>query len=200
MSTVPTTRTRVLVVSPDRSMLCTIRPLLDAAGYDAWQCHAVSHDDRTMLEVVIEGAVQTFHPELLVLDIDFGEERVGWHLIQALRLLPGAASLPWVVCIAAIEYALGLVPHLVVQGVHVVWKPFTRSDLLQRVWGACPPTVPAPLEISTPNQREPSDLHRTAEEQSDVHDDECFHQCRRRRATDGPSRPSRPTTPDWRVD
>lgn len=192
MSTSPPTRTRALVVSPTLNALQTIRLLLAAAGYDAVQYHAapddVPNDAPIALDAVIEGIVQTFSPDLLVLDIDFGDERVGWRLLQALELQPGAAACPWVVCIAAIEYALGLAPQLVIHGIRVVWKPFTTDDLLQNVYAACPPTpltpsatpvTQQPEQLEQPESPKPRAPHRTREDEANGHR-------RRRRASGGP--------------
>lgn len=190
MSTPPPTR--ILVVSSIPSVLRIIRPPLEAAGYEVLQYHVAQQDPLIALDTAIEGMVQTLSPELLVLDINFGEESAGWQLIQALNLLSGAAAIPWVVCIAAAEYELGLVPHLLRQGIGVVLKPFTTRDLLRMVWAACPavglvtPEIAAP-EIAAPEHVEQSESQRTAEDETN--DDQ--HQ-RRRRVTDGPSGPNPP--------
>lgn len=95
-------------------------------------------------ETVIAGMVQVFHPRLLLLDIDFGEERAGRRLLQALHALPATAALPCVVLIAAIDLARELLPQLLSQGLRVVYKPYARDELLRCVWAACPPSTPAP--------------------------------------------------------
>lgn len=156
-SKLPPAPARVLVVSSAAQALRTLGPYLKELGYSPllYALPPQSEHELTAIaaETPIDGIVHVFHPNLLLLDIDFGDERMGWRLIQALQLLPSTAALPCVVCIAATEFALELMPHLLAHGLRIVLKPYTRDELLRNVWAACPPATASPMTAPGEQQR-----------------------------------------------
>lgn len=132
----PTSPTRVLLASSHRALLHAVRTLLNTAGYEPLAYQFTLQNDQIAAETLIEGMALTYHPGLLLLDIDFGEELAGWRLIQALQMHSSTAVLPVVLCIAASAYVQGLIPHLLARQVYVVVKPFSPDDLLRGVESA----------------------------------------------------------------
>lgn len=124
------TPTRILAMSPSHSALTGLRPLLADARYDPLYFHLVEDSRLGPLEARISILVETYQPDLLLLDIPFGGEPAGWQLVQTLRLSPMTAPLPLVVCVAASAYAHDMRSHLHTHGMGLVLKPFVRDEFL----------------------------------------------------------------------
>jgi CheY-like chemotaxis protein len=63
----------------------------------------------------------------------FGDQKIGWQMVQLLRMNRATASMPLIVCTAAIREVRETEGYLVSQGVHVLYKPFQLDDLLSMV-------------------------------------------------------------------
>ncbi len=116
--------TRILVVNDTQEILELFRMLLEEEGY----------------EVVLSGFpiqqmsdIEQIHPDLIILDLVFGDQRSGWQMLQMLKMKRSTASIPVIVCTAALDMVREQEGYLVSQGVHVVFKPFDIDHLLTNI-------------------------------------------------------------------
>ena len=116
--------TRILVVNDTQEILELFRMLLEGEGY----------------EVVLAGFpiqqmsdIEQIHPDLIILDLVFGDQRSGWQMLQMLKMKRSTASIPVIVCTAALNMVREQEGYLVSQGVHVVFKPFDIDHLLTNI-------------------------------------------------------------------
>ena len=116
--------TRILVVNDTQEILELFRMLLEEEGY----------------EVVLSGFpiqqisdVEQIHPDLIILDIVFGDQKSGWQMLQMIKMKRSTASIPVIVCTAALDMVREQEGYLVSQGVHVVFKPFDIDHLLTNI-------------------------------------------------------------------
>jgi CheY-like chemotaxis protein len=78
--------------------------------------------------------VRAVDPDLIILDFVFGEkELLGWQLLQKLKMDRALATVPVIVCSAAIRTLHELQGYLTEHGVVIVVKPFTVDQLEEAV-------------------------------------------------------------------
>ena len=116
--------TRILVINDTQEILDLFRILLEGEGY----------------KVVLSGfpfqqvsEIEQINPDLIILDIIFGGEKIGWQMLQLLKMKRSIASIPVVVCTAALNAIREQEGYLVSQGVHVVYKPFDIDYILTTI-------------------------------------------------------------------
>ncbi len=116
--------TRILVINDTQEILDLFRILLEGEGY----------------EVVLSGfpfqqvsEIEQINPDLIILDIIFGDQKTGWQMLQLLKMKRSTASIPVVVCTAALNAVREQEGYLVSQGVHVVYKPFDIDHILTTI-------------------------------------------------------------------
>jgi DNA-binding response OmpR family regulator len=115
---------RILVINDTQEILELFRMLLEEEGY----------------EVVLAGFpiqqisdIEQIKPDLIILDFVFGDQKTGWQMLQMLKMKRSTASIPVIVCTAALDLVREQEGYLVSQGVHVVFKPFDIDSLLEAV-------------------------------------------------------------------
>ena len=116
--------TRILVINDTQEILDLFRILLEGEGY----------------EVVLSGfpfqqvsEIEQINPDLIILDFIFGDQKSGWQMLQLLKMKRSTASIPVVVCTAALNVVREQEGYLVSQGVHVVYKPFDIDQVLTTI-------------------------------------------------------------------
>ena len=116
--------TRILVINDTQEILDLFRIMLEGEGY----------------EVVLSGfpfqqisEVEKVNPDLIILDIIFGDEKIGWQMLQLLKMKRSTAYIPTIVCTAALNAVREQEGYLVSQGVHVVYKPFDIDHILTTI-------------------------------------------------------------------
>jgi len=115
---------RILVVNDTQEILELFRMLLEEEGY----------------EVILSGFpiqqisdVERINPDLIILDFVFGDQKIGWQMLQMLKMQRSTALIPVIVCTAALDMVREQEGYLVSQGVHVVFKPFDIDHLISSV-------------------------------------------------------------------
>ena len=115
---------RILVINDTQEILELFRLLLEGEGY----------------EVILSGFpvqqindVKLIKPDLIILDFVFGDQKTGWQMLQMLKMDRETATIPVIVCTAALDMVREQEGYLVSQGVHVVFKPFDIDHLLSNV-------------------------------------------------------------------
>ena len=115
---------RIMVVNDTQAILELFRDLLEEEGYEV-VLYTFAIQDLAEVERV--------QPDLIILDHIFGEERLGWQLLQKLKLRRSTESIPVVVCTAAAKAVQEMEGYLTAHGVALVLKPFDIDDLLSTV-------------------------------------------------------------------
>ena len=116
--------TRILVVNDTQAILDMFRAILEEEGYDVIL---------SSMPYQNIGEIEQVKPDLIILDIMFGDQKMGWQMVQLLKMNRTTASLPLIVCTAAIREVRETEGYLISQGVHVLYKPFQLDDLLSMV-------------------------------------------------------------------
>src|SRR2546422_938147 len=70
---------------------------------------------------------------IIILDFVFGDQKSGWQMLQMIKMKRSTASIPVIVCTAALDMVREQEGYLVSQGVHVVFKPFDIDHLLTNI-------------------------------------------------------------------
>ena len=124
MSPTPTLdghQARILAINNDQSVLALFRDLLEDEGY---RVTTQTYVDRDL------AGINALKPDLIVLDYMWATEDASWSLLQMLRMDPGTAGIPIVLCTAAVRDVEALQGHLENMGVRVVLKPFNIDQLV----------------------------------------------------------------------
>jgi DNA-binding response OmpR family regulator len=77
--------------------------------------------------------IEHIKPDLIILDLVLGDEKTGMQMLQMLKMQRSTATIPVLVCTAALQIVREQEGYLVSQGVHVVYKPFDIDDLLTNI-------------------------------------------------------------------
>ncbi|MBO0796829.1 MAG: response regulator [Ktedonobacteraceae bacterium] len=114
--------TRVLVINDTQYLLELFRQVLEDEGYEVCL---------SSFPLIKASEVEPFRPDIIVLDIVFGDEKIGWQMLEMLKLQASTARIPVVVCTAAIDAAREMEGYLVAKHIQVVYKPFDIEELLR---------------------------------------------------------------------
>lgn len=112
---------RILVINDTQEILELFHQLLEQEGYE------VILSSFPMQRVQ---EVEQLHPDLIILDFIFGEKKLGWQMLQMLKMQRSTTTIPILICTAAESAVRDQEGYLVSQGVEVVYKPFDIDTLL----------------------------------------------------------------------
>ena len=115
---------RILVVNDTQEILELFRVLLEEEGYDVILAGFP-------IQVIDE--IEQIKPDLIILDLVFGEEKTGMQMLQMLKMKRSTAVIPVIVCTAALHLVREQEGYLVSQGVHLVYKPFDIDLLITNI-------------------------------------------------------------------
>jgi CheY-like chemotaxis protein len=77
--------------------------------------------------------IKAIKPDLIISDHVFGEEKIGWQLLQSLKMDRATAGIPLIICSAAIKDLKEIEGHLTARDVGVLYKPFDVEELISLV-------------------------------------------------------------------
>ena len=77
--------------------------------------------------------IKSVKPDLIISDHVFGEEKIGWQLLQSLKMDRVTADIPLIICSAAIKELKEIEGHLTARDVGVLYKPFDVEELISLV-------------------------------------------------------------------
>jgi DNA-binding NtrC family response regulator len=120
----PARPAHILVVNDTQEILELFRAILEEEGYRL-SLYSYAFDDLVV--------IKQERPDLIILDLLIGNEDHGWQLLQKLKMDRATASIPVIVCSAALHLLRQLEGHLKEKNVTVVPKPFDIDDLLRAV-------------------------------------------------------------------
>lgn len=116
--------TRIMVINDTTDILELFRAILESEGYEVMLYSYAIQD-------IIE--VERIMPDLLIVDVIFGSEKLGWQMLDKLKMNRATASIPVIVCTAALNAVREMEGYLMSQGVIVVLKPFEIDVFLSAV-------------------------------------------------------------------
>lgn len=118
---------RILVINDTPEILELFQDLLTEEGYEVILYSFATHDTAEIVR---------HRPDLIILDYIFGTEKLGWQLLQKLKMRRETAGIPVIICTAAVKEVREIEGYLLAKGVTVVPKPFDIDDLLLAVTNA----------------------------------------------------------------
>jgi DNA-binding response OmpR family regulator len=121
---------RILVINDTQELLEMFRLLLEQED------HEVVLSGMPILKV---SEVEQIRPDLIILDIIFGDQKTGWQMLQMLKMKRSTASIPIIVCTAALREVQEQEGYLISQGIRVLYKPFDIDNLLTLIDQALKP-------------------------------------------------------------
>ncbi len=128
-------RKRALVVNDTQEILELFDEILDGMGFEVVLMSYAPRELQRIREV---------EPDIIILDFLMGDrELLGWQLLQKLKMDRGLATIPIVVCTAAVKAVHEQQGYLTEQGVMIVLKPFVVDQLEEAVRASMeqPPTA-----------------------------------------------------------
>lgn len=115
---------RILVINDTEEILQIFWDILTPEGYDVvLYSYAINDMDE----------VQRLKPDLVILDLIFGQEKTGWQMLQKMKMTRATATIPVIVCTAATKEVREIQGYLQAKGVSLVPKPFDIDDLLAAI-------------------------------------------------------------------
>jgi CheY-like chemotaxis protein len=114
----------VLVVNDTEEIVELFRDILEGMGH---RCSAMSYAPDDLAEVT------KAKPDLVILDLLLGGEKLGWQLAQKMRMSRETERTPIIICTAATEDVREQEGWLAANAIKVVLKPFTIDDLERAV-------------------------------------------------------------------
>jgi CheY-like chemotaxis protein len=112
---------RVLIANDTQEILELFKDILEEMGFETV---LVSFAPRELDQV------RETKPDIIILDLIFGgRELAGWQLLQKIRMDRTLERIPVILCSAAVRDVSEQQGYLTEQGVLIVLKPFTVSQL-----------------------------------------------------------------------
>ena len=117
-------RARILVVNDTQEILELFRMILEGEGHEVVLAGFPIQQIQDVVEI---------DPDLIILDFVFGDQKMGWQMLQMLKMQRSTETIPVIVCTAALHMVREQEGYLVSQGVHVIYKPFDIDHLITSV-------------------------------------------------------------------
>jgi CheY-like chemotaxis protein len=112
---------RVLIANDTQEILELFKDILEEMGFETV---LISFAPREMDQV------RAAKPDIIILDLIFGgRELAGWQLLQKIRMDRELERVPVILCSAAVRDVAEQQGYLTEQGVLIVLKPFTVTQL-----------------------------------------------------------------------
>lgn len=115
---------RILVINDTQELLEMFRMILEAENY---------HVVLSGVPILKVSEIEQIHPDLIILDIIFGDQKSGWQMLQMIRMQRTTARIPVIICTAALREVQEQEGYLIAQGVRVLYKPFDIDDLITMI-------------------------------------------------------------------
>jgi DNA-binding response OmpR family regulator len=115
---------RIMVINDTQEILELFREILTDEGYEVF---LYSYGIQDLAEV------ERVNPDLIILDHLIGGEAVGWQMLQKLKLRRSTATIPVIVCTAAVKAIQEMEGYMKSKNVGLVLKPFDIDDLLRAI-------------------------------------------------------------------
>ncbi len=116
---------RILIINDDQELQTLIRSVLEGEG--GYEAAFFTYAPQELVEI------ERVRPDLIVLDLIFGRENLGWRLLQKLKLRRSTNTIPVVLCTASTQAISEIEGYLRANNIVVLAKPFSIDDLLLAV-------------------------------------------------------------------
>jgi len=116
-----TSAAHILVLDDSQEILDLFRAILEEAGY------RVTLFNTAMKDV---SHITAAAPDLVILDLVFGREFLGWRVLQTMKATREAAAIPVIICTADMRQTQEAQEYLKEKQVGVLLKPFDIDELL----------------------------------------------------------------------
>lgn len=133
----------ILVINDTQEILDLFREILEEEGCEV---HLSSFSTQQI------DTITQLHPDLVILDLIFEREYVGWQTLQKMKMRRETATIPVIVCTAEVKKVQEIEGYLAEKGVGLVLKPFDIDDLTSQVRRLLASGPLSPLDAAT---REP---------------------------------------------
>ncbi len=123
----------ILVVNDTQEILDLFTLILEEEGYRVTALGFAVEDLRKIIEIA---------PDLVILDLVFDREYVGWQTLQKMKMHRETEKVPVLVCTAEVRKAQEIQGYLAEKGVGLLLKPFDIDELIgqvRRLLGDGPP-------------------------------------------------------------
>src|SRR6476469_8941757 len=114
----------ILVVNDTQEILDLFRMILEDEGYQVTALGFAVEDLRKIIDIA---------PDLVILDLVFDREYVGWQTLQNMKKHRATEKVPVLICTAEIRKAQEIQGYLTEKGVGLLLKPFDIDELLNQV-------------------------------------------------------------------
>lgn len=129
----------IMVVNDSQEILELYRLILEEEGYRVTIYSYSIHD---------MDEVKMAEPDLIILDIVFGGQPLGWQMLQKLKMGRDTASIAVIICTAALKEVREQEGYLKSKGVGVLLKPFDIDELINIVKRSIRRPVPVANQAS----------------------------------------------------
>lgn len=120
----------ILVINDTQEILDLFRMILEDEGYHVTALGFAVEDLRKIIDIA---------PDLVVLDLVFDREYVGWQTLQKMKMHRDTEKIPVLICTAEIRKAQEIQGYLAEKGVGLLLKPFDIDELIAQVTRLLPP-------------------------------------------------------------
>jgi CheY-like chemotaxis protein len=114
----------ILVVNDTQEILDLFRMILEDEGHRVTALGFAVEDLRRIIDAA---------PDLVILDLDFDREYLGWQTLQKIKMHRDTEKIPVLVCTAEVRKAQEIQGYLTEKGVGLLLKPFDIDDLVSQV-------------------------------------------------------------------
>jgi len=117
-------KARILIMNHSQEIMTIIHDLLEDEEYEV---------ETAEVNLIQLTDIEQAHPDLIILDGLFGQQQIGWKLLQHIRTDPTIDSIPIILCTAAENEVHKRIAYLRQQNIPVLFKPFEIDDLIDIV-------------------------------------------------------------------
>lgn len=114
----------ILVVNDTQEILDLFRMILEDEGYRVTALGFAVEDLRRIIDAA---------PDLVILDLVFDREYIGWQTLQKMKMHRDTEKIPVLICTAEVRKAQEIQGYLTEKGVGLLLKPFDIDDLISQV-------------------------------------------------------------------
>ncbi|GLV60556.1 hypothetical protein KDH_73750 [Dictyobacter sp. S3.2.2.5] len=114
----------ILVIDNSREILDLFRDILEAEGYEVSLTESVPTSVRDL---------DPPHPDLVILDCQFGKQQEARQFVQSMENCRATASIPLILCSTDLQAVDNLEDYVERQHIPVVYKPFDIDELARTV-------------------------------------------------------------------
>lgn len=114
----------ILVVNDTQEILDLFRMILEEEGYHVTALGFAVEDLRRIIDAA---------PDLVILDLVFDREYIGWQTLQKMKMHRETEKIPVLICTAEVRKAQEIQGYLTEKGVGLLLKPFDIEDLVSQV-------------------------------------------------------------------